>query len=52
MPGSHKVETRAEVIKLRSQEVIDVELLDSQVGFLDVIWTVVLAQKNTSISEA
>ena len=52
MPGSHKVETRAEVIKLRPQEVIDVELLDSQVGFLDVIWTMVLAQKNTSISEA
>ena len=46
MPRAHKVETLAKIFELRPQKVIDVELLDSQVGFLDVVWTVVFTQRN------
>ena len=45
MPGAHKSETLTEVFELRPQEVIYVELLNSQVGLLDVIWTVVFTQR-------
>ncbi len=45
MPGLHKGEAFSKVFKLRTQEVVDIKLLEFQEGFFDVEWAVISAQK-------
>jgi len=47
MPGPHKREPLAEGFQLRAQEMIDIKILEFQVGFLDEVWAVVSAQKKS-----
>jgi hypothetical protein len=44
MPGPYKSEAFSKVFKLRTQEVVDIKLLEFQEGFFDVVWTVISSQ--------
>ena len=44
MPGAHKRKPLTKEFQLGAQEVINLELLEFQIGFLDVVWTVVSSQ--------
>ena len=44
MPGPYKNEAFPKVFQLRTQEVVDIKLLEFQVDFFEVIWTVISSQ--------
>jgi hypothetical protein len=48
MPGAHKGKSLADRFQLGAQKVVDIKLLEFQVGFFDKVWTVVSAQKKSS----
>jgi len=49
MPGPHKGEPFAKVFKLRTQEVVDIKLLEFQEGFFDAVRTVISSQEFSTL---
>ena len=49
MPGLHKCEAGSKVLKLRTQEVVDIKLLEFQVDFFEVEWTVISSQEFSTL---